>query len=754
MPLSSVGGGQRARIGLARVLYRDVDLVLLDDPLSAVDSRVARLIFRSAIQGLCISKGKCVVLATHQYQLIGEETCVLMKRGNVIQVAPYGDCVGRSGDQKLVRDSMKRKSRELASLSPDNWKHEASINLPRVGDPYESADSSQRETKDSGAVSWNTWRDYVSAMGGKWVVLSMLVLFLFTQGWLLTTITYIGIWAEKPFQEQRSFSFLLLIGLLGLSAVGLSMVRSTIGFFLTLRASRNLHDNMTFAVLRSKIVFFDTNPLGRILNRFSADVGSNDDQLSSSLNDTFAIGFMVIGAVVTAAVVMPFLLITIPPIFFYFYRTRRMFITSSRELKRLEGIARSPLYAMMSESIKGISSIRANGATKYFQQRFAVVQNAHSRAFFSFISLTRWLNFRLEAIQILLIGTASLLAVLFSTNGWLNVGPSTLGLALTLLMQLSGLLQWAIRQSSEVINQMVSVERVAAFTKLEPEPPLETERDIQIGEWPSSGSMNVHDLTVRYRDDLPPALSKFSFKIDGGMRVGVVGRTGGGKSTLLQSIFRLLQAETGVITVDHIDISSLGLHKLRKSMSVIPQTPVLFSGWTLRDNLDPFGKHDNSEILDVIASVQMQNVCEDLPAGLNTIVAENGSNFSVGQRQLFCVARAILQKNKIVVLDEPTANVDNKTDVMLQRAVATSFPGATVIAIAHRLDTIIDYDRIIVVGNGKMLECGTPYELLCKSNGHFAAMVTETGEATAAELRERAIVKALSGNGHKQVAIY
>jgi len=331
------------------------------------------------------------------------------------------------------------------------------------------------------------------------------------------------------------------------------------------------------------------------------------------------------------------------------------------------------------------------------------------------------------------------LAVVFHSNNWFNVDPALLGLALTLLLQLSGLLQWAVRQSCELINHMVAVERVAAYTKLESEAPLKTEADNLVdASWPRNGSVEVKDLAVRYRVSLPSALSGLTLDVVGGQRIGVVGRTGSGKSTFVQALFRLLEAEEGSIEIDAQDISKLGLHTLRKRMSVIPQTPVLFSGWSLRDNLDPSGENSEGEIIEAIANVQLLDIYDDLPDGLDTIVADSGSNFSVGQRQLLCVARAILQNHKILVLDEPTANVDQRTDALLQEAVATSFPGATVIAIAHRLETIIDYDQILVIGDGKMLEYGTPAELLQKQDGHFAAMVVDTGPAMASELHDRA----------------
>ena len=721
-------------------MYTDADLLLLDDPLSAVDSKVARLIFQSAIQDLCLAKGKCVVLATHQYQLIENERCILMKRGQVVLIAPFQNCVQLS--EGLLESS--GNSAEL-STSAENANEYQEMVLPAVEfidtQRNSNGNDANSETMETGDLSMNTWRNYVQAIGGKWVVAAILALFAFSQCTLLVTIAFIGRWAQRSFEEQSSPTFLSVILSLGFGIICLSVLRSFLAFSITINASRRLHDAMTLAVLRAKIEFFDTNPLGRVLNRFSADIGSNDDQLPTSLNDTVSIGFLVVGAIVAAAFAMPVILFAVPPIFCYFAKIRRMFIAASRELKRFEGIARSPIHGMMSESMTGISSIRANGGVEYFKKRFALTQNAHSRAFFSFISCTRWLNFRLESIQLTLLSVACIFAVLIDTEQWVHVDPAMFGLSLTLLLQLSGLLQWAVRQSCEVISNMIAVERVAAYGTIEPEAPLETETDKLLdAHWPKNGSLDVKNLAVRYRKSLPHALSHLTFGVKGGERIAVVGRTGSGKSTLLQALFRLLEAEEGSIEIDAQDVSKLGLHMLRKRMSVIPQAPVLFSGWSLRDNLDPFSKNSDEEIIESILNVQLQDIYLELPAGLQTTVAESGSNFSVGQRQLLCVARAMLQKNKLVVLDEPTANVDPRTDALLQKAISTNFPGATVIAIAHRLETVIDYDRILVIGDGKMLEFGSPSQLLLQ-DGHFAAMVADTGIVMANHLRNRAFAR-------------
>jgi ATP-binding cassette subfamily C (CFTR/MRP) protein 4 len=391
---------------------------------------------------------------------------------------------------------------------------------------------------------------------------------------------------------------------------------------------------------------------------------------------------------------------------------------------------------MLGEALGGVATIRANNAVNYFRQKFEDVHNRHTRAFFSFIASSRWVGFRMDSIMFLFISCAVFLAVIFNTQNLLSVDPAILGLALTMLLQLSGLFQWAVRQSAEVVNLMVSVERVSEYGDLPPEAALTGPKDDP--SWPKQGSIEVKDLSVRYRSTLPLSLKNVSFEIEAGQRIGIVGRTGSGKSTLIQALFRLLEAEDGCVFIDGVDIATLGLHKLRTSMSVIPQTPTLFSGCSIRENLDPFNQYCDSDIRSALLDASMLGVVEDQADGLDSIVAEGGSNFSVGQRQLLCLARAILRKSPILVLDEATANVDSRTDALLQEAVKKSFDGATIIAVAHRLDTVIEYDKILVLGGGEVVAFDSPHKLSLEENGVFASMIEDTGKGMASELRRRA----------------
>ena len=760
-------GGQQARIGLARAIYCDSEVLLLDDCLSAVDSKIAHILFYSAIQQLVLKRGCCVILVTHQLQFAGDaDYCVFVDNGKLLGKGSFSDCVSISnGKLTNTLQTEKVETQKKPMIESDERLPSITTLIPPSGDQGETEvveDDAQREKRTTGIIHPTTWKAYGKALGGTMTCFLFFASFAITQVSQLVAIIQIGNWSGSASDQQSSY--IGLVSWLTCIVILLSIARAYFTFYFLIKASQRLHHQMLQSVLRAKIEFFDTNPLGRILNRFSADVGICDETLPLTIYD-FAVGvFVVVGSVVIAIVSLPFTLIALPPLVYYFIQLRRVFVMTTRELKRLEGMARSPIYAMMSEALKGIATIRSNNKMQYFSDKFEEVQNAHSRAFFSFTASSRWFAFKLDCLSFILMAVASVFAVLFHDQGWFQVDPSILGLSLTLLIQISTTnFPWVVRQSAEVTNQvstfsakihlsfyqkipsdsisgctqMVSVERIIEFGNLSPEAPLEADRDRDFKP-DKDTSIKVKNLTTRYRSNLPVCLDGVSFQIEAGQRVGVVGRTGSGKSSLVQALFRILEAETGSIEINGIDISSIGLHKLRTSMAVIPQFPVLFSGCTIRENLDPFSKYSENNIREALEAVQMIDVIDALPGRLNASVADGGANFSVGQRQLLCLTRAVLLHNQIIVLDEPTANVDSNTDRLLQKTLRERFSGATIISIAHRLDTIIDYDRILVLGEGKVLEFGTPSELLSKDEGHFLSMVKSTGDAMAELLFSRA----------------
>lgn len=395
-----LSGGQRARIGLARALYRDADILIADDPLSAVDARVGRQLFNDAITGLAINRGKAAMLATHQHQYISESRCILVANGRVTCDGTYTACV-KASNGKLTAHTADDAIDDLGSYVPQQSNQTKSDDKDKTEAGESSSSDDQKEANKQGIVSGDTYFQYLGAMGGTPVGIFMFCVFCLTQGAALFTIASIGRWAERPDDEQDKLDMLFLVSGLALLVLVLALVRAFCALEVAVLASRRLHDKMAEAVLRAKISFFDTNPLGRILNRFSADVGIADDLMPQTLFDFLVIAFVVLGSLFTAVSTLPYTLAAVPPLAWYFINVRRTFVTSTRELKRLEGLARSPIFAMLSEALGGVATIRANGSMNYFKKKFEEVHDGHTRAFFSFMSASRWVGFRMDSIIVM-----------------------------------------------------------------------------------------------------------------------------------------------------------------------------------------------------------------------------------------------------------------------------------------------------------------------------------------------------------------
>lgn len=451
-------GGQRARMGLARALYCDSDLLLLDDCLSAVDSKVARTLFYSAIQKLATKRGRCVVLATHQLQFCEEaDCCIFIDKGRVVGTGSYSECVALS-DGKLLhttqagiiqsRSCKLDEDREVSALTSKQTADKS------VAKSVISEENVQKEKRTTGVIQMKTWIAYMKAVGAK-TAFALLLLFAVTQALQLLTIVIVGNWSGASVDKQTSYinSVLWLTS----GVVVLSITRAYSTFYSLIKASKQLHNLMLSSVLSAKIEFFDTNPVGRILNRFSADVGICDETLPLTIYD-FSVGlFVVVGSIVTAVISLPFTLIALVPLIVYFVKLRRIFVKTTRELKRIDGIARSPIFAMISESLKGVRTIRCNGKMDYFFNRFEEIQTAHTKAAFAFTLCSRWFAFNLDIISFLFTSVACFSAVLFHDKGWFDIQPSVLGLALTLLIQMSTTnFPWIVRQSAVRLKQIHS----------------------------------------------------------------------------------------------------------------------------------------------------------------------------------------------------------------------------------------------------------------------------------------------------------
>uniref|UniRef100_A0A8D3B236 Multidrug resistance-associated protein 4 n=1 Tax=Scophthalmus maximus TaxID=52904 RepID=A0A8D3B236_SCOMX len=680
---TNLSGGQKARVSLARAVYQDADIYLLDDPLSAVDAEVGRHLFEECICGLLRKKPR--ILVTHQLQYLkAADHIVVLKE---VSQGTYSE--------------LQRFGLDFTSLLKEEEDLEESRGTTVSGFPHTLSDNSMSSTSSlsSSRYSLIEGAEPLAVVGIR-----------------------IALWCADVF-----FFYRLISSGLTATSVVFGFLRSLVFFNVLVSSSQTLHNRMFSAILRTPVRFFDINPVGRILNRFSKDIGYLDSLLPWTFADFIQVFLQVTGVVAVAAVIMPWIIIPIVPLLVVFLFLRCYFLQTSRDIKRLESTTRSPVFSHLSSSLQGLSTIRAFKVQQRFQQMFDKYQDLHSEAWFLFLTTSRWFAVRLDGICSVFV-TITAFGCIYLRDG---LEPGAVGLALSYAVTLTGMFQWGVRQSAEIENMMTSVERVVEYAELESEAPWETDKQPP-QDWPKNGSITFDRVNFSYSASEPLVLKNLSVVFTSREKVGIVGRTGAGKSSLISALFRLAEPE-GRIIIDDFLTSSLGLHTLRQRMSIIPQDPVLFTG-TMRKNLDPFRQHTDEDLWNALQEVQMKAVVEELPNKLETVLTESGSNFSVGQRQLVCLARAILRKNRILIIDEATANVDPRTDGLIQQTIRDKFQECTVLTIAHRLNTIIDCDRILVLDAGRIRECDEPYVLLQNQDGIFYQMVQQTGRAEAASL--------------------
>ncbi|XP_035533359.1 multidrug resistance-associated protein 4-like [Morone saxatilis] len=766
---ATLSGGQKARVNLARAVYQDADIYLLDDPLSAVDAEVGKHLFEQCICGLL--KNKCRILVTHQQQhLKAADQILVLKEGHIMAQGTVSE-LQRSGLNivSLLR-SDEEQDRWSQSADPDklslhsqrtNCSHSShcsysSLLLPESNCtnqlPVETVHTMAEETRVEGNVSGQIYLKYFTAGCNLLVLLVIVLLSVTAEAAYILQDWWLVYWAREEFfnntatavsikhginatttsdQEFNLTFYLSIYSGLTAAAVVFGYARSLVIFHGLVRSAQALHNSMFSAVIRTPVHFFDVNPIGRILNRFSRDISQIDSTLPITFVDFYQLFLQNVGVVAVSASVIPLILIPVVPLLFFFLYLRRFYLCTSRDVKRLESTTRSPVFSHLSSSLQGLWTIRALRAEERLKKAFDAHQDLHSEAWFLFLMTSRWFALRLDSISSIFITFATFGCILLRDR--LEAGE--VGLVLTYAVTLVGNFQWTMRQSAEVENMMTSVERVVEYTELKSEAPWKTQT-CPPPDWPGQGAVSFNRVNFSYSDDGPLVLQDISATFHPNEKVGIVGRTGAGKSSLVSALFRLAEPQ-GKIYIDGVLTSEIGLHDLRQKMSIIPQDPVLFTG-SMRKNLDPFNQHTDEELWNALREVQLKSVVEELPGKLETVLAESGSNFSVGQRQLVCLARAVLRKNRILIIDEATANVDPRTDELIQKTIREKFRECTVLTIAHRLNTIIDSDRILVLDAGNIHAYDEPYTLLQDPEGIFYKMVQQTGKQEAVDLLEAA----------------
>ncbi|XP_013167071.1 PREDICTED: probable multidrug resistance-associated protein lethal(2)03659 [Papilio xuthus] len=749
----SLSGGQRARINLARAVYKEADIYLLDDPLSAVDTQVARHIFEKCIKRYLASK--TVVLVTHQIQFIKSvDQIIIMDKGKILAEGGFEDL----NEQELaIIQLMQDKTREVReddsvpNLTSQSMLQASAVSLSRrnwsiILDTSVADQKPEAEAQAIGRVRSSVYQEYFLAGTTYFYVFIAGILFLLAQFFASASDFWISKWSQIEDHltgdssiDQLLWSqgglyrrhYVIIFGILTIATVAVALCRAFMFFSLCMKSSIKLHDQMFDCVSQSPMSFFHSNPSGRILNRFSKDMGSIDELLPQAMLDCFQIILNLAGVIVVILMTDITMLIPITTSLIIFYIFRIIYVRTTSAIKRLEGITRSPVFGHVNATVLGLATIRSFGAEGLLTQEFDHHQDLHSAAWYLFITCSRAFGYFLDIICLLFIVCVTFSCLMKTDNEGSNVG-----LVITQSISLTGVFQWGMRQSAEMENQMTSVERVLEYTKLPQEAALRSDPEkAPPADWPPEGAITFDNLSLKYTPDGNYVLHKLQFNVQPQEKIGIVGRTGAGKSSIIQALFRLAYLD-GTIIIDGVDISTIGLHDLREKISIIPQEPVLFSG-TMRKNLDPFDEFSDETLLKALNNVELLKAEEGVEA-LYKEVSESGCNFSVGERQLVCLARAIVRDERVLLLDEATANVDAQTDALIQTAIRLHFQRCTVLTIAHRLNTVIDSDKILVLDAGRLMEYEHPHVLLQNKKGYFRKMVAETGPAMAAMLHKLA----------------
>ncbi|TVY33255.1 Multidrug resistance protein [Lachnellula subtilissima] len=706
----TVSGGQKQRLNIARAIYFDSDLILMDDPLSAVDAHVGRHIFDNAIMGLM--KNKSRILATHQLWVLNRcDRIIWMEEGRIQAIETFDNLMkDHLGFRLLMETTAVEEKHEKEDHVNDD---EVEGEKKNVKKKRKGATLMQAEERAVKSVPWSVYIDYIRASGSLLNAPIVFIFLLMSQSANIATSLWLSWWTSDKFGYSRGVYIGVYAALGASQALLLFFFALSLTMMGTIASKRMLNRAITRA-LRAPMSFFDTTPLGRITNRFSRDVDVMDNNLTDAMRMYFLTLAMILSVFGLIIAYFHYFAIALGPLFILFVFSAGYYRASAREMKRYESVLRSHVFAKFSEGLSGTACIRAYGLKDQFIINLRNSIDDMNSAYFLTFANQRWLSTRLDFIGNLLVFVTGILVV----TSRFNVSPSTAGLVLSYILSIVQMIQFTVRQLAEVENGMNATERIHYYgTQLEEEAPLHT-IDVRKS-WPESGEIIFENVQMRYRENLPLVLSGLTMHVRGGERIGVVGRTGAGKSSIMSTLFRLVELSGGSITIDGMDISKIGLQDLRSGLAIIPQDPTLFKG-TIRSNLDPFNEHTDLALWSALRQsdlISEDASLDDKSPGrihLDGIVEDEGLNFSLGQRQLMALARALVRGSQIIVCDEATSSVDMETDEKIQRTIATGFSGKTLLCIAHRLKTIINYDRICVMDQGRIAELDAPSELYRK----------------------------------------
>ncbi|XP_056606838.1 multidrug resistance-associated protein 1 [Triplophysa dalaica] len=756
----NLSGGQKQRVSLARAVYRKADVYLLDDPLSAVDAHVGQHIFNKVIGPKGILRDKTRVLVTHGMSFLPQADLILvLVDGEITERGSYKELLNRNGAfadfihmfanserKESLTEAFQRGSRKSLRLSvPDFLPFSLDLSQEQLigGDTNSITMQSVEPVPDSqedqipedlgkltkadkartGRVKLEMYVEYFRTIGLPLIV-SIVFLYGIQQAASLSYNYWLSLWADQPVINGTQLNTDMKLGVYGALGFvqGVAIFGTTVAISLgCIIASHHLHLDLLNNVLHSPMSFFESTPSGNLLNRFAKEIDAIDNMIPDGLKMMLSYFFKLMEVCIIVLMATPFAAVIILPMAFIYAFMQSFYVATSCQLRRLESVSRSPIYTHLNETVQGASVIRA------FSEQSRFIMDANHRvdqnqtAYFPRFVATRWLGVNLEFLGNGIVLAASSFSVM--AKGTLS--PGMVGLAVSHSLQVTGFLSWIVRSWTDVENNIVSVERVKEYADTPKEASWSIEGSSLPSSWPQTGTIEFHDYGLQYRKGLELALKGISVRIQEQEKIGIVGRTGAGKSSLALGIFRILEAAKGKIYIDGINISELGLHDLRSRITIIPQDPVLFSG-SLRMNLDPFNVYSDEEVWNALELAHLKNFVSGLPDKLNYECSEGGENLSLGQRQLVCLARALLRKTKILVLDEATAALDLETDTLIQSTIRSQFADCAVLTIAHRLNTIMDYTKVIVMDRGHVVEMDSPTNLIAR-RGAFYYMCREAG---------------------------
>jgi ABC-type multidrug transport system fused ATPase/permease subunit len=767
----SLSGGQKARVALARAVYARADVYLLDDPLSAVDEHVGKHLTDHVLGPSGLLKTKCRILATNNIKVLSiADSLNMISDGRLIEQGRYSDIITQQNSKlyQLINEfgSKKSGSREetpvseltevkefVSEVNSDNLESDSDFDvgsLRRASDvsllddeeldiDEEDEDKKLRkEHAEQGQVKWEVYREYAKACNPRGVIIFISCVIL-SMALNVSSNVWLKHWSEVNTKYGFNPNISFYLGVYFLLGVGYSAAvlcqTCVMWIFCTIQGSKKLHNKMAVSVLRAPMSFFETTPIGRVLNRFSSDVYKVDEVLgrvfgmffSNSIKVAFTIGVIVFST-------WQFVFIIVPLLVLYIYY-QQYYLRTSRELRRLDSVSKSPIFANFQETLSGVSVIRAYGMENRFKRLNEIRVDKNMRAYHPAINANRWLAVRLEFLGSVIILAAAGLSILTLSSGHLTAG--LVGLSVSYSLQITQSLNWIVRMTVEVETNITSVERILEYSRLNPEAPAIIEDHRPPKSWPAEGEVIFNDYSTKYRPELDLVLRNINLNIKPKEKIGIVGRTGAGKSSMTLALFRIIELFSGNIEIDKIDTSTIGLLDLRENLSIIPQDSQVFEG-TIRSNLDPVGLYDEATLWKALELAHLKNHIEKMfeehedgviESALDVKINEGGSNLSAGQRQLMCLARVLVKMNStlILVLDEATSAVDVETDKIIQETIRTVFKNKTIITIAHRLNTILDSDRIIVLDRGEVAEFDTPENLLQKKESLFYSLAEQGG---------------------------